>query len=465
MKISFLAALCAGALFLCIPAAQAQQAVSADEARVIARDTFIYAYPLVLSKITQRVATNVQEPQGTRAPINQFIHFSTFPDPSFTAVVRPNADTLYSIISYDVTAEPLVVSVPASDNRYYLLPWLDMWSDVFTVPGSRTTGNGPQTFAIVGPNWQGQLPADVTEYRSPTGEGILIGRIQTNSKADYAAVHKFQNGLKAVPLSAYGKTYTPPKGVVSPNQDMSAPPEQIDKMSAAAFFGMFVELMKKNPPHVNDYPIIDRMKRIGIEPGKDFNFTSASKDVQAALNAAPAEALSEIKSASLRSGTLVNGWRTTTTAIGTYGTDYLHRANIAYIGYGANSIEDAIYPAVYTDSDGVPFSSGKHYLIHFTKDQIPPVRGFWSLTMYDDRQLFTANPIDRYAIGDRDKLTFNTDGSLELYIQSESPGKDKEANWLPAPKSGTFTMNLRLYWPKAEATNGTWAPPPVRRVD
>jgi hypothetical protein len=464
MKTSLMAAICATGLLLAIPTAQAQQTVSSEDARAIARDTFIYAYPLVLSEITQRVMTNVSEPKGIAAPINQFAHASEFPDASFTAVVRPNADTLYSYLSYDVSAEPLVISVPFSDGRYYLLPWLDMWSDVCTVPGSRTTGNGAQTFAIVGPNWHGQLPAGVTEYRSPTGEGVLIGRTQTNGRADYENVHKFQDGLKAVPLSAYGKPYTPPKGVVNASQDMSAPPDQIDKMSAATFFGMFAELMKKNPPHANDYPIVDQMKRIGIEPGKSFTLASASKEVQDALKAAPAETLPEIKNAGTKSGTLANGWRIATTAIGTYGTDYLHRANTAYIGYGANTIEDALYPTIYADEDGKPFNSGKRYVLHFAKAQIPPVRGFWSLTMYDERQLFAANPINRYAIGDRDNLKFNADGSLDVYIQRESPGKDKEANWLPAPKSGLFTMNLRLYWPKAEATNG-WAPPPAKRLD
>lgn len=447
-----------------VPAASAQQAVSADEAREIARDTFIYAYPLVLSEVTFRVGKNVVEPTETSAPINQFGHARAFPDPNFTIVVRPNADTLYSSLGYDVSKEPLVISVPASDGRYYLLPFLDMWSDIFTVPGTRTSGNGAQTFAIVGPNWQGELPEGIMEYRSPTGSGLLIGRTQTNGKADYEAVHKFQDGMKAVPLSAYGEPYTPPKGTVDPNQDMSAPPDQIDKMDAATFFGMFAELMKTNPPHANDYPIIDRMKRIGIEPGKSFDLKSAPKEVQDALNAAPALAVKQIKEAWSKAGVLANGWRTNVTAIGTYGTDYLHRAGVAYGGYGANVIEDALYPTAFADADGQPFSSDQHYVLHFAKDQIPPVRGFWSLTMYDERQLFTANPIDRYAIGDRDKLAFNADGSLDLYIQRESPGRDKEANWLPAPKSGSFTMNMRLYWPKAEATNGSWTPPPVERV-
>jgi hypothetical protein len=443
----------------------AQQDVSAEEYQEIAREVYVYAYPLVLSRVTFQVGTNVAEPTGTNAPVNQFGHMREFPDPSFTIVVRRNADTLYSPLSYDVSREPLVVSVPDSGNRYYLLPFLDMWSDVFTVPGARTTGDGAQTFAIVGPNWKGSLPKGVKEYRSPTGQGLLIGRTQTNGKADYEAVRKFQDGMKAVPLSAYGKPYTPPKGKVDPSQDTSAPPDQVDKMSASTFFTLFAEAIKDNPPHANDYPILDRMKRIGIVPGKPFSFASAPKEVQDALNTAPPVALKQIKEAWSKAGVLANGWRTNLTAIGTYGTDYLHRAGVAYGGYGANAIEDAVYPTAFADADGQQLTSDHHYVVHFDKNQIPPVRGFWSLTMYNDRQLFTANPIDRYAIGDRDKLAFNPDGSLDLYIHRESPGKDKESNWLPAPASGPFTMNLRLYWPKTQVLDGSWAPPAVKRID
>lgn len=456
---------CMGTLLGGAAAVQAQQAVSSEEAREIAREAFIYAYPLVLSEITQLVGKNVAEPTGTSAPLNQFGHMRAFPDPAFTIVVRPNADTLYSSLGYDVSKEPLIISVPTSGNRYYLLPFLDMWSDVFTVPGTRTTGSGAQIFAIVGPYWQGVLPPGVRQYRSPTGSGLLIGRTQTNGKVDYEAVREFQDGMKAIPLSAYGKSYIPPKGTVDPNQDMSAPPDQIDKMDAATFFGMFAELMKNNPPHANDYPLLDRIKRIGIDSGKSFTFSTAPKEVQDALNAAPASALPQIKNAWSSAGVLANGWRINVTAIGTYGTDYLHRAGVAYGGYGANVVEDALYPTAFADIDGKPFSSDKRYVLHFTRDQIPPVDAFWSLTMYDERQLFTENSINRYAIGDRDKLAFNPDGSLDLYIQRESPGKDKESNWLPAPKSGPFTMNLRLYWPKARALDGSWVPPPVRRVD
>ncbi len=443
-----------------------QTGLTTEDAREIARETYIYGYPLVLMHVSRRVATNVAEPPGnTDAPVNQPGNARAFPDPSFTVVVRPNADTLYSSMIYDVSKEPLIVSVPDSGGRYYLLPLLDEWSEVFAAPGSRTTGNGAYTFAIVGPKWQGTLPPGVRRYDSPTATGWMGGRTQTNGKADYAAVHKFQDGIKVVPLSAFGKPYSPPKGTVDPKLDMSSPLTQIERMDAATFFAMFAELMKDNPPHSNDYPIIDRMKRIGIEPGKSFSLASADKVVQEALEAAPSVALPQIKEAWSKASVPVNGWRTNLTAIGTYGADYLHRAGVAYGGLGANVIEDAVYPTAFADADGKPFASDKRYVLHFAKNQVPPARGFWSLTMYDERQLFSANAINRYAIGDRDKLTFNEDGSLDLHIQRESPGKDKESNWLPAPKSGSFTMNLRLYWPKAEVLDGTWAPPPVKHVD
>jgi hypothetical protein len=460
-----LAALAISAMAASGGLAQLAQPVSEQEAREIARDAYIYAYPMLVMEMTRRVGTNVAKPEGARAPMNQIANVREFPTPAFTDVVRPNADTLYSVMFFDVSKDPMVFSVPDSGGRYYLLPMLDMWTDVFAVPGKRTTGAGAQTFAVVGPHWQGKLPQGIEAIRSPTSTVFMLGRTQTNGTADYPAVHKFQDGLKAVPLSHYGKPYTPPKGTVNAAQDMSSPSGQVHKMDAATFFATFAELLKTNPPHANDYPILARLKRIGIEPGKSFSLASARPEVQRALTAAMPDAQQDIEAVMHRSGVLANGWRTNLTAIGTYGTDYLHRAGIAYAGLGANPIEDAVYPSLFADASGEPLRSDRRYQLHFGKDQIPPVRAFWSLTMYDDRQLFAANPIDRYAIGDRDKLSFNPDGSLDLYIQRDSPGADKEPNWLPTPASGNFTMNLRLYWPKSDVLEGTWMPPPVLPVD
>ena len=397
--------------------------------------------------------------------MNQFAHVPVFPDANFTDVVRPNADTLYSVLWFDVTDEPLVIHVPDSEGRYYLLPMLDMWSDVFACPGKRPTGTGEQTIAMVGPRWKGKLPKGVDVRRSPTGMGWIIGRTQTNGKADFENVHKFQAGLKAVPLSAWGKDHTPPMGKVDPKISSDPPTEQVAEMDAAEFFGRFAELTKDNPPHPNDYPIRARMRRIGLVPGKTFDFSKARPRIQEALKKAVPIAQKRFAGGLARGGTSVNNWGMLLSPIGTYGTDYYRRALIAYGGLGANVIEDAIYPTAFADADGKPFDSGKKYLVYFAKDEIPPVRAFWSLTMYNDKQAFADNPINRYAIGDRDKLKFGDDGSLTLYIQRESPGKDKESNWLPAPKSGGFSMNLRLYWPKPEALDGSWKPSAVTPAD
>ncbi|MEU5845621.1 DUF1254 domain-containing protein [Saccharopolyspora shandongensis] len=439
--------------------AAAPPPVSADDAREIAADTYTYAYPLVLAELTRRVSME-------KASMNQFEHLRAFPDANFTRVVRPNADTLYSVLWFDVSKEPLAIRVPASGERYHLFEMLDMWTDVFASPGSRTTGNQEQTIVLAAKGWNGELPAGALLIHSPTPTGWIIGRTQTNGTPDYPEVHKFQDELIATPLSQFGTQYTAPKTAVDPAWDVkTAPVEQIAKMGPQEFFGLFAELMKVNPPHDNDSPMLQRMARIGIEAGQSFSLASASPEARQALEAAPAATLGAIKSSVSKSGVLQNGWRTWMTGIGTYGTDYRARARIAFTGLGANTIEDAIYPIAFTDGNGKPFTSDGHYLMHFAKDQIPPVRGFWSLTMYNDGQFFAANPINRYAIGDRDKLRFNADGSLDLYIQRDSPGADKESNWLPAPATGSFSMNLRMYWPKPQVLSGDWAPPPVTKVE
>ena len=438
--------------------------VPSDQISELASHAYIYAYPLIIMEMTRRVSTNVVDASHFgKVPMNQLGSLPAFPDATFTDVVRPNADTLYSFMWFDVSQEPLMITVPDSGGRYYLLEMLDMWTDVFASPGKRTTGTNAQTLALAGPRWQGDLPSEAMLIKSPTAIGWIIGRTQTNGKADYDAVHKFQAGLVATPLSQWGKPYRPPPGKINPDLDMKAPPtEQVEKLNPAAYFSLFAELTELNPPHANDYPILHQMARLGIEPGKPFAFDKASPEVQSALTEAGPAALKTIKMRLSKAGVAHEGWRTNLTAIGTYGADYLARAAVAFAGLGANTIEDAVYPTAITDSDGKPFGSDNRYVLHFAKEQIPQVRGFWSLTMYNEKQAFAANPIDRYAIGDRDKLAFNPDGSLDIYIQRESPGKDKESNWLPAPASGPFTMNMRLYWPKSAILEGDWLPPGVK---
>jgi hypothetical protein len=435
------------------PVGQQQAPLAEREADEIAVEGFLYGYPLVLMDLTRRAAA---------FPVNQFSHARAFPDARWNDVVRPNADTLYSQLWFDVSNEPLVIHIPSSAGRYYLLPLLDMWTDVFDSPGTRTTGGGEQAFAIVASNWQGHVPDDVAVIRSPTTTGWVIGRTQTNGEADYHRVHSFQDALTATPLSAWGHYYEPPTRAVTGERDFS-PLDQLVEMDGVTFFERLAQLLPTMASHANDYPVLHRLARIGLIAGRAFD-VAGDPEVRAAVEDAPDVAQARIRDCTRRGAALVNGWSLFMNPIGTYGTDYLRRAMIAVMGLGANVVEDAIYPTAFGDIDGRPLGSGERYVIHFEPRQLPPVRAFWSLSLYNDRQLFADNVIDRYAIGDRDHLTFNRDGSLDILVQRPSPGDQWLSNWLPAPASGGFSLTLRLYWPKPDALDRRWAPPPIKRV-
>ncbi len=439
------------------------RAFAADRAHEIGTHAYIYAYPMILMEITRRVSTNVEAPKGPRAPMNQFAHLRAFPDHTFREVVRPNADTLYSIAWFDVSREPQVLSASDTGGRYFMLPLLDMWTDIIAVPGSRTSGTQAANFAIVGPKWQRDLPDGVAPIRSPTDIGWIIGRTQTNGAADYENVHRIQDGFKLTPLSRWGGSYVPPaKASVNSTWDMKTPPPvQVAGMSARIFFELFAELLKGNPPHELDWNMVEQLEHIGIIPGEDFQFSKLPTDKQKALERAVGDAKKIIAEKNL--GEAVNGWIFAREMMGNYGTSYLQRAHVALIGLGANVPEDAVYPMSNVDGKGRPYHGSHRYVMHFDKDEIPPVRGFWSLSMYDEDMYFVDNPIQRNAIGDRDELQFNENGSLDIYIQHSSPGSEKQSNWLPAPKGG-FDLVLRAYWPLLEVLTGGWNPPAVERV-
>lgn len=444
--------------------AAAGPAVSEDDAYAIGVEAYTYSYPLVLMEMTRRVTTNVATPGANRAPTNRFANMPSYPDAGFHDVVRPNADTLYSSLWYDVGREPLILTLPDTAGRYHVIPIMDMWTDVFATLGSRTTGTGGGIFALVGPHWQGALPKGVRRIVSPTETGWIIGRFQANGAADYGNVHKLQAGLRAVPLSGWGRSYVPPRNAVDPAIDMkTAPVDQVARLDAAAFFALFADLMERNPPHAADYPILLRMERIGLVPGKSFDLAKADPVVRDALIRAAADGYKRIVDRRRTFGIPRNGWISPAGMIGSYGNDYLMRAFIGYAGLGALPPDEAIYPFGLLDGDGKLFTGAARYVLHFDKAQLPPAAAFWSLTMYGPDQFFVANPINRFAIGDRDKLMFNADGSLDLYIQHDSPGADREANWLPAP-AGPFSMNLRLYLPRPQAVDGRWVPPAIKRI-
>jgi len=436
------------------------------QAKAIAVEAYVYTYPLVMMDMTRRLMTNV--PPGVKpglGPANAFHHFRTYPPADFREVVRPNFDTLYSSAWLDLTKEPMVVSVPDSGGRYYLVPLMDMWTDAYAVPGKRTSGTAAAAYAIVPPGWNAALPAGLERIDSPTVYNWVIGRTQTNGPADYAAVNKFQDGFKVTPLSQWGKPAVPPAAFVpDPAVDMKkTPPSQVDGMTGDKYFAYAAELMKLHKPHATDWSTVARLKRLGIVPGQSFDIGKADPVVRQALLDAPAAAQKLIKDTTPTIAKVVNGWQMHTDTMGVYGNSYLKRAVIAVIGLGANQVDDAIYPMNVADADGKPMDGNNDYVLHFSKAELPPVDAFWSITMYDGDGYQAANSLNRFAIGDRDALKYNADGSLDIVMQNASPGADKESNWLPAPK-GPLGITMRLYAPRPEVADGRWVPPAIKRV-
>jgi hypothetical protein len=380
------------------------------------------------------------------------------------AVVRPNFDTLYSSGWLDLTKEPMVVSVPDTRGRYYLLPMLDMWTDVFASPGWRTTGTEAANFLVTPPGWSGTVPADFTQIKATTPYVWIIGRTKTDGPADYDAVHKIQAGYRITPLSQWGKEPVAPEVKIDPSIDMKTPPKiQVDTMPAGRFFAYAAELLKLHPPHATDEPIIARLKRIGFEPGKSFDLDKADPAVKNALDTAPEDAQKLMAWKVPTLARVANYWSMNTDTMGVYGNYYLKRAIVTQLGLGANLPEDAIYPLNLGDSEGKPLDGANNYAIHFDKDQIPPAEAFWSITLYDPEGFQVANPLNRFAVSSWMPFKYNSDGSLDLYFQNGSPGAGKEANWLPAPK-GPFNLTMRLYAPKSDALTGKWNPPPVTKT-
>jgi len=439
---------------------------SENEAFEVGVEAYQYLYPLVLMHITRRVTTNV--PAGVReglGPMNVFHHFRKYPTADFREVVRPNFDTLYSSAWLDLTNEPMIVSAPDTKGRYYLLPMLDMWSDVFAVPGKRTTGTDAAAWAVLPPGWEGEIPPGVGRIAAPTPYVWIIGRTQTNGPADYEAVHAVQDGYRITPLSQWGRKAAAVEFKPDPTVDMKTPPAvQVDTMPVAQYFSLGANLMTVNPPHISDWSLLARIARLGIAPGKTFHFEKLSPAVKAGLERAHTAGLQNMKEKVPTLARVVNGWQMNTDTMGVYGNYYLKRAIVAMVGLGANQPEDAIYPLCIADSEGKPLSAENRYVLHFAAADLPPVGAFWSVTLYDAAGFQVANPLDRFAIGDRDALEFNTDGSLDLYVQHENPGAEKESNWLPSPATGAISLTMRLYAPKLVALDGRWAPPTVKRA-
>ena len=450
---------------------------------------YLYGYPLVTSDVTRGVLTA----PGTRkrpgaGPMNRFNHAREFPDHLFRDVVAPNADTLYSVAWMDLSAEPLVLHQPQMNHRYVLFGLLDAWSNSRSL-GTRVYGEGPVNYAIVGPGWQGTLPAGLERIDMPTQMAWIIARTGTAGRADYAAVHAVQDQYSLMPLSQYGKepaALAPaPEGAAGPDIDLVTPVvTQVARMDAAHYFDRMARLMVANPPAADDAPILQTLAKLRIVPGQPFDplklseaerrglddaiwfvralFEARAEGTQAAPERSNWQRWAFAKATRVMNERLLNvrnGWLIPLN-IGRYDVRYALRAIVTLVGFGANQPDDAVYPKTGIDSQGEALDGSRRYVLHFDKGQLPPASAFWSLTMYDEASFFTDNPLQRYAIGDRDKLKFNADGSLDLLIQHEAPADT--SNWLPAP-AGRFQLMLRLYDPQLDVLEGRWIPPAVMR--
>jgi len=440
-------------------AAPAAAAPTTDEAvKRAAAEVYVFAYPMVLTEATR-------QQQASVAGMNEFEHRRGVPGASTAGVANPNADFLYSQAWLDLSKAPVILSVPDTKGRYYLIAMLDAWSNVAASLGKRTIGTEKREFAIVGPRSKATIPEYVTEIKSPTEMAWLFGRIEVGEGATQAAVTKLQDQFTLTPLSEYGKKgrkaarARPAAAAATPAGD---PVATVAAMDAATFYSHVAMLLPGNPPSKDDAAMLDKIRAVGIVPGQPFDLAKltplAATSVQEGLKSAG----DAIEGAAKRVSTadVRNGW-SIDRDVGRWGTDYGKRAVAARRGLGVNAPEDAIFMVARFDANGQRFDGSNRYVLHFDKGNLPPAEGFWSLSLYNDQQHFAENPLHRYNLGSSDNLKTNADGSLDLVMQAADPGGN--ANWLPAPK-GPFYLILRVYWPKADVLEGRWAPPGVRRL-
>ena len=438
----------------------------------IATLAYIYGFPLVAVIRTADFTTNPDTPPGPgRGPINTLIAFRDFPNSNFTEIVRVNVDTLYSLAYFNFSKGPLVLKVPPIADRYYTLQFIDAYSNNINYVGSRLNETTGGSYLVTGPNWQGTTPSGMNQIKFPTDSGLVGIRIYVNGPDDISNVNSIQDKFSLSPLLGNSTSNVTTVEVPSTNASKEIPVKFTPSSIPATGIAIYDEIGKdiaSNPPPQVDSDVIAKFKTIGIGPGLTPS-KSANETVKQALEKAITNGQQLIDEKVLNLGPVVNGWQVPGVAVGggkvdfgNFGTDYLLRAAVAKYGLYANSPDEAIYPTAFVDSQGQNITGIHNYVIHFDKGQTPPVKAFWSVTLYNNKSYLADNPINRYAVSEIG-LKNNTDGSLDIYIQHDNPGKDKESNWLPAP-AGDFNLLMRQYVPEEAILNGQYQYPPIKQV-
>jgi hypothetical protein len=443
----------------------APAAVTPEQARAIAKEAYIYGFPMVDNYRVQYAYFVDKEDPEYKGGWNEIHNTARVYTPEDKAIQTPNSDTPYSAVGADLRAEPLVLTVPPIEqDRYYSLQFVDAYTYNFAYVGSRTTGNGGGKYLLAGPNWKGDKPEGINEViRSDTELAFVLYRTQLFGPSDLDSVKKIQAGYQVQPLSAF-LNQPPPKPV--PPIDFVPPLTPDQQKTSPQFFEILGFTMRFAPVLPNDKQLRDRFASIGIGPDGSFDTDKLSPEMRSAIEGGMADAWAEFETFKKE--------KVDTDEVGSaqfFGTaadlkgNYLYRMAGAVLGIYGNTAAEAIYPGAFNDSTGAPLTGANKYTYRFLPDQLPPVNAFWSLTMYElPQSLLVANPINRYLINSEmlPSLVPDADGGYTFYIQNESPGSDGDSNWLPAPK-GPFVVVLRLYWPKPDALNGVWkAPQPVK---
>ncbi len=437
-----------------------------DSSVKLLAEAYMYGYPLMTMDYTHKLSTNVIEPDGRgKAPYNQWATVRQFPKAAFKGVVRPNLDTYYSLIFADLSKGPLYIYIPATE-RYYLMPILNAFGDVIASPGSRTTGQEELKIALVGPNYNGEIDSDLMIIRSQTSLNWLLGRVAVkNDKDGILEVANFQEKLVVKPLDERNNTnYVAPQGTVNPDYKF-VPSEKVDGMDIVSYFNEMMVLMVDNPPTKADAPLMEKLKNVGIVPGGTFDMSKFSELERIEIKKIPKIIQKKFDkiTAKPKAQNMQNGWAVNTSGLGQYGVDYALRAYVTKIGYGANAPEDAIYPNSARDMDGNVYSGSHKYKLHF--DEMPPLKGFWSLTMYTKEGFLVDNPLDRYVLGSMKDMKYNEDGTLDIFIQNKAPER-MQSNWLPSPGPGVeFELTFRMYWPGEDVLNKVWQMPGVEKME
>lgn len=433
--------------------ARAQDVTSA-EAQAIAADAYLYAYPMLYNYKT--LFQQVKDPSfpGYVGGFNRYRHYARGFTPADTDIVTPSNDTPYSWAWLDLRSEPMVVSVPAAPDRYYVLQWFDLYTHNFTYVGSRATGLEAGDYLFAGPHWSGETPEGIKAvFKAETEIVGTLTRTAWTGETDRAGLVAQQRQYRIRPLSEFAGTKPP-----APAPEFIFPAWDEARANAATFISYLNFILQFSPKVATEQEAMARFARIGIGAARPFDAQSLDPSMLKAIEAGVAEGQSRLQAQVAKSTSSVDLFGTRAFL----GEDYVMRRAVgAAMGIYGNSKQEAQYGGFALDADGKPLDGAKAYVLHFTKDQVPPVKYFWSLTMYSlPQRLLVANAIDRYSIGSRTQgLKTNPDGSVDIYLQSASPGKDRESNWLPTPASGNYFMALRMYGPEGSLAEGRWQSP------